>query len=104
MPIKFQKKCSRNEKVKNFKKELPGEVFNSTGLPSGNLVDGLPLDLHYGCNEVLLGSKARALKYFFLPCDPGWMIESSPKHKVYHSKSKFICMNEMCDDIKSRAP
>jgi hypothetical protein len=33
-------------KVKKFKKFLPGEVFNSTSLPSGNLVDGLPLDLH----------------------------------------------------------
>ena len=29
------------EKIKYF-----GEVFNSTCLPSGNLVEGLPLDLH----------------------------------------------------------
>ena len=43
----FKKKVENMKKMKNFKKELPGEVFNSTGLPSGNLVDGLPLDLHF---------------------------------------------------------
>ena len=33
-----------NEKYEN----IFGEVFNSTCLPSGNLVDGLLLDLHTG--------------------------------------------------------
>ena len=42
---------------------------------------------------------ARALKYFFLPCDPAGKIISSYNNKVSHSESKFICMNEMCDDI-----
>ena len=32
--------------MENLKKFLPGEVFNSASLPSGNLVDGLPIDLH----------------------------------------------------------
>ena len=30
----------------NYEKQEIGQVFNSTCLPSGNLVDGLPLDLH----------------------------------------------------------
>ena len=42
----------KKTKVKNFTlshekyENIVGEVFNSTCLPSGNLVDGLPLDLH----------------------------------------------------------
>ena len=31
----------------------------------------------YGCNEVLLASRARAYLCTCLPCDPAWMIESS---------------------------
>ena len=29
-------------------------VFNSTCLPSGNLVEGLPFDLLYGCKRILI--------------------------------------------------
>ena len=32
--------------LSNENYEKSGEVFNSTSLPSGNLVDDLPLDLH----------------------------------------------------------
>ena len=35
---------------------------------------------------------ARALKYFFLPCDLAGKIISSYNNKVYHSESKFIWM------------
>ena len=57
----------------------------------------------YGCNEVLLGSKARALKYFCLPCDPAGKINSLYNDEVYHWKSNSICMNEMCDDVSHGA-
>ena len=43
--------------------------------------------------------RARALKYFFLPCDPAGKIISSYNYKVYRSESKFICMNELCVNI-----
>ena len=49
---------------------------------------------------LLVGSKPRAYLYFFLPCDLGWMIENSLKNKLYHSKSKFICLYEICVDIE----
>ena len=60
--------------------------------------------LTYRCNEVLLGSKARTLKYFFLPCGPCWVIESPFKMKVYHCALGFTCMNEMCVNSKLGAP
>ncbi len=45
--VHFSKKCSKKEKVKQNKTKFRGEVFNSSSLPSGNLLDGLPLDLHF---------------------------------------------------------
>ena len=45
--IFFQKPFFENFTLSNGNYEKKsGEVFNSTSLPSGNLVDGLPLDLH----------------------------------------------------------
>ena len=41
---------------------------------------------------------ARALKYFFLPCDPAGKINSSYNEEVYHSEAKFIYMDKMCVD------
>ena len=46
---------------------------------------------------------ARALKYFFLPCDPAGKINSLYNDEVYHSRCNYICMNEMCDNIKPGA-
>ena len=45
---KMLRKCFfENFTLPNKKYEKKsGEVFNSTSLPSGNLVDGFPLDLH----------------------------------------------------------
>ena len=82
-------------KVGNFKKESPGEVFNSTSLPSGNLVDGLPLDLH--------SYRACAYLCTCLPCDPAGKINSLYNEEVYHSRCSFKRMNEMCVKIKHRA-
>ena len=48
--------------------------------------------------------RARALKYFSLPCDPTGKINSLYNEEVYRSESKFICMNEMCVSIKPGAP
>ena len=39
-----------------------------------------------------------------LPCDPAGNINSLYNEKVYHSKSKSICINEMCVSIKLGAP
>ena len=42
---------------------------------------------------------ARAYLCTCLPCDPAGKINSLNNEKVYHSESKFICMDEMCVDI-----
>ena len=44
--LKFQKNVGQMRKLKFLRKSISGEVCNSTSLPSGNLVDGLPLDSH----------------------------------------------------------
>ena len=101
-------KKSEKMKIENFilsneKMKLWREVFNSTCLPSGNLVDGLPLDLHNTDARGYWFVLGRALKYFFLPCDPAGKINSLYNEKVYHSECSFICMNEMCVNIKPGA-
>ena len=72
-----------NEKIMKIFKA----VFNSTCLPSGSLVDGLPLDLH----RRLIAIRARAFKFFFLPCDPVGKINSLYNKEVYRSRySLFV--------------
>ncbi len=44
MPTTFHNKCCLFKG--SNKMVFAGEVFNSTSLPSGNLVDGLLLDIH----------------------------------------------------------
>ena len=106
MPIKFQKNV-QNIFFENFTLsnenygKKSGWVFNSTCLPSGNLVDGLPLDLLIiRMQEGFDSYWARALKYFFLPCDPAGKINSLYNEEVFHSNSKFVRMNDMCVDIR----
>ena len=107
VPTKFQNKCEKLM-ICLFCLTLfclSREVFNSTCLPSGNLVDGLPLDLHsrkvIRMQEGFDSYQARAYLYIFLPCDPAGKINSLYNEEVFHSRSKFLCMNKMCVSIQS---
>ena len=67
----ISKKGWTHEKLK--KKLCPmtkysGEVFNSTSHPSGNLVDGLPLDLH---NTDARGFNSYRACAYLCTCLPG---------------------------------
>ncbi len=73
------------------------EFVNSTCLPSGDLVDGLPL---YGCKVILIRIRPRVMLYFFLPCDPAGKIISSYNDKVYRSEVYAYCENSLCVNIK----